>query len=519
MKRDESVGAKYKKLVQSKLYFCLTVILICSLSAFISMASSIEANAAEVTLAWDANAEPGIEGYNLYYGSSSRNYPDKIDVGNVTISTIKKLQEGQTYYFAVTAYDTGRNESLFSEEISYTVPPANQVFTITASASANGSIFPSGMVLVNSGGNQSFTITADSGYQISDVLVNDKSVGAVESYTFKSVQSDQTLQVTFISLAENQPPKPTAGLLPESVAASVPLTPLLEIEGYSDPDSNDVHGATHWQIALDGSFDELVFDHIATAFDTNGCLVNLLVPPGVLFSNRIYYWRARVKDARESGYLWSDWSEVKSFTTGNMAYSDNNGNGVPDDIEPAFSDLDGDGQNDNDQSLMRVATSESASKPIGIKAVDGVSRVNYYNCIESESLQAEPSPVPLPYGLLNFNLEVDRIGGTAVLEIYPSGEASGSAQAFKYDVTNGWYSFPIKIINGKYVIEITDGGRGDVDGIANGIVVDPIGLSVTSGTVNAALQSDGASGGGGGCFVGAAGLEMNLSRLLDFLLF
>lgn len=518
MKQDESAITKYKKFGQSKLYFPLTLLWICCQSVVISMASSPAATAAEVTLAWDPNADKNVAGYNLYYGSASRSYPHSTDVGNVTISTIEQLQEGRTYYFAVTAYDTGGNESAFSNEISYTVPTANQVFTITASAGANGSIAPSGMVSVDGEGSQSFAITADSGYQTSDVLVNGKSVGSATSYTFKNVQSDQTLQATFTSLTENQPPKPTAGLLPESGAASVPLTPLLEIEGYSDPDSNDVHGATHWQIALDSSFEEPVFDHIGAAGDTNGCLVNLLVPPGVLFPNRIYYWRARVKDGRESGYLWSDWSEMKSFTTGNMAYSDNNGNGVPDDIEPAFSDLDGDGQNDNDQSLMRVATSESAAKPIGIKAVEGVNRVNYYNCIEPENIQAEP-PAPLPYGLLNFNVEVDRIGGTAVLEIYPSEKSSGPPQAFKYDDVNGWYAFPVKTIDGKYVIEITDGGRGDVDGIANGIVVDPIGLSVTSADVNAAVQSDGASGGGGGCFIDTTGSEMHLSRLIDFLLF
>ena len=107
-----------------------------------------------------------------------------------------------------------------------------------------------------------------------------------------------------------------------------------------------------------------------------------------------------------------------------------------------------------------------------------------------------------------------------MVEIYLSGEVSEHAQAYKYDTVNGWYAFPVQFKNGTYVIEITDGGLGDVDGIANGIVVDPIGLSVTN-AVSANIKSDGASGGGGGgCFIGAAGTGITdnwLRNLFSFL--
>ncbi|MEK7399470.1 MAG: hypothetical protein AAB116_21220, partial [Candidatus Poribacteria bacterium] len=51
-------------------------------------------------------------------------------------------------------------------------------FTITASAGSNGIITPSGAISVNSGANQAFTITANIGYHITDVLVDGASVGA-----------------------------------------------------------------------------------------------------------------------------------------------------------------------------------------------------------------------------------------------------------------------------------------------------------------------------------------------------
>ncbi|MEN8752205.1 MAG: hypothetical protein AB1Z18_05465 [Desulfobacterales bacterium] len=38
--------------------------------------------AGEVTLEWDLNIEPDIAGYIVYWGTTSRNYSDSVDVGN-----------------------------------------------------------------------------------------------------------------------------------------------------------------------------------------------------------------------------------------------------------------------------------------------------------------------------------------------------------------------------------------------------------------------------------------------------
>ena len=70
-------------------------------------------------------------------------------------------------------------------------------YTITASAGTGGSISPSGSVSVREDTDKTFTITPDSGYHISDVLVDGKSVGAVTSYTFEDVQKKHTIEAVF----------------------------------------------------------------------------------------------------------------------------------------------------------------------------------------------------------------------------------------------------------------------------------------------------------------------------------
>ncbi|HRI05057.1 MAG TPA: InlB B-repeat-containing protein, partial [Pyrinomonadaceae bacterium] len=70
-------------------------------------------------------------------------------------------------------------------------------FTLTASAGANGTISPSGVVPINSGQNQTFTITPNAGYLISDVLVDSVSQGAITSYTFTSVSANHTIAASF----------------------------------------------------------------------------------------------------------------------------------------------------------------------------------------------------------------------------------------------------------------------------------------------------------------------------------
>lgn len=71
------------------------------------------------------------------------------------------------------------------------------VYTINATAGSNGSISPAGVSNVDCGTNLSYTITPLSCYQITDVLVDGGSVGAVSSYTFSNVTTNHTISASF----------------------------------------------------------------------------------------------------------------------------------------------------------------------------------------------------------------------------------------------------------------------------------------------------------------------------------
>jgi hypothetical protein len=102
---------------RNSLFLVLTITVLVTF-VIIPSYSIQKAHAAEITLAWDQNSEPDIAGYRIYYGQESRSYTNVVDVGNYTSCVIADLEDGETYYFAATAYNTEGYESGYSNEIS-----------------------------------------------------------------------------------------------------------------------------------------------------------------------------------------------------------------------------------------------------------------------------------------------------------------------------------------------------------------------------------------------------------------
>ena len=94
------------------LYFALVV------PGFISF-PGISGAAMQITLAWDANSEPDLEGYRLYARQADRdyNYTSPACDGSDTSCTIYDLAETVEHCFVVRAYDADGNESSDSNEV------------------------------------------------------------------------------------------------------------------------------------------------------------------------------------------------------------------------------------------------------------------------------------------------------------------------------------------------------------------------------------------------------------------
>lgn len=76
-----------------------------------------------ITLAWNASGGSGIAGYRVYYGTSSGHLTLLKDVGNTTTTSVSNLLAGETYFFAVTDYNSAKLESIFSNQVSFTATP------------------------------------------------------------------------------------------------------------------------------------------------------------------------------------------------------------------------------------------------------------------------------------------------------------------------------------------------------------------------------------------------------------
>ncbi|WP_319521194.1 choice-of-anchor U domain-containing protein [uncultured Desulfosarcina sp.] len=288
-----------------------------------------------------------------------------------------------------------------------------------------------------------------------------------------------------------------------SAADTASLTPVLVTAAYFDADSDD-HTGSQWQIGIDGDFSTLILDQTSEKQLTAYQIGNM-----VLESDATYYWRVRFIDAR-SGV--SEWSETGSFiTVASDASGDENFNGIPDDqeVEDTSADINQNGIADSlDTELMSLNTVEGRTK-VALEPVSNGSALVSARSISTDSI-ADRSVQP-NFGLIGFRLYLDDGVGTSTVKISFDRQVPSSARLYKYFPDSGWQTYTNALLaaDGKSVtLTLVDGGRGDEDGVANGVIVDPIGVVYTEPTDSAAAATSGYSGGGGGgggggCFIAA----------------
>ena len=131
------------------------------------------------------------------------------DLKHVPAKAATRTAEGNIEYWHCEACEKYFSDADAKNEITQaqTVIPKRQssgrnysYYTIKATAGAGGSISPSGNVSVREGRDQTFTITPDQGYAVSDVKIDGESVGAVTSYSFENVRKAHTIAVSFATI-------------------------------------------------------------------------------------------------------------------------------------------------------------------------------------------------------------------------------------------------------------------------------------------------------------------------------
>ena len=311
----------------------------------------------------------------------------------------------------------------------------------------------------------------------------------------------------FVNSAPNQPTLES----PEDGSQDIPLNITLMSGVFSDENTaeGDFHYQSHWQVSQDASFATPLLDLISPVS------LNTLILPGTLLTeDAVYYWRVRYFDSYEAG---SEWSETYAFKT-TATSTDGNGNGIPDaqELDTASAvDLDQNGIPDvsqiNDQ--FKVLNTVDGSGQIALETTNPNDIIEF---IESCTPDAYPEeggesdkPKDIRYGLLSFRLRVQDAGAAATVIVYFSDPLPDTYKWYKYDLVKGWYIYTDTVFSAdrqSLTFTLIDGGDGDADGLANGIIVDPVGAgSDGAGVVVVPTSgSAGISGSGGICFISAA---------------
>ncbi|MGB9442850.1 MAG: choice-of-anchor U domain-containing protein, partial [Desulfobacterales bacterium] len=182
-------------------------------------------------------------------------------------------------------------------------------------------------------------------------------------------------------------------------------------------------------------------------------------------------------------------------------------------------DLDQDGMMDRDQEDIKCVVTETGDFKICLSIRDAEKAESIVS-IQSETpadtdllLSAHNGPKFLAFGLIHFSLLIEEPGDEVVVTLYLSKAAYDDGIWYKYDLVNDeWvdYSEFIDFSADRKTayLTLTDGGFGDADGIANGVIVDPLALRTasdhSSGSDNFIEDIAGNLDPTGTCFISAA---------------
>lgn len=448
-------------------------------SAMIFMSPGL-VRAAQVTLSWETdNSAP--EGYRLFQrmDGDRYDYTKPVWTGSDTTCTISNIPNDTTCFFVIRAYE-GSVESDDSNEVVFS--------SVAAVYDGDGDGMPDAWE------------TTHGLDPLSDDAGLDPDGDGLSNLAEYQTGSDPNVGDA------NRPPDQPQVILGEDDPAGVPLTPWFYSSEFFDPDTDDIHARTQWRILESDTLRE-VFNR--TSADRS--LVNLHLPRLVLDPDTDYICEMRHFDQHNMA---SDWSFAVSFTTVGLG-NDTNNNGVADTREQViYSDLNGDGITDNEQAnIVRSVENPTSKKVAGIsiEASPDVESIIYGLALDSEMLDPDIDTFQATdYGVIGYKLQLTGIGQSVDVVLYfqEAIETSTSWACINstFEIENCTDAVDWSDPGYAAVRSLTDGGEGDADGVANGVIVDfvaPASMDNSSNisALSSSYSADAGAAAGAGCFI------------------
>ena len=298
---------------------------------------------------------------------------------------------------------------------------------------------------------------------------------------------------------------PDAPLLISPVEDSVvSAMAVLQTGPFNSPVAGTTHAQTIWQLFRNED-DACVLDIQSTV-----ALTSFMVPKLVLDEGTPFFWRAQFIDTKGVASAWSDYEYFSTQTT----ETDLNANGIPDAQEvPSTADLDKDGVPDSQQTTIKSVKMEGTTVQTGISIKQSPAALAIESVESEDPLQPDlypnSKPQNMPFGIINIKIAVANPGDQAVVKLYFLEPVPAAAKWYEYDTAaDRWIDFSAytEFANDRMSATLTlrDGGPGDSDGVANGVIIDPGGIGVADNApASGSAPQGGSGGGGGGCFIGA----------------
>jgi len=306
-----------------------------------------------------------------------------------------------------------------------------------------------------------------------------------------------------LNAEENQAPDRPRIVSPSNGATGVSLRARISASAFSDPDSGDEHKKSQWRI-VNASNQRVVMDIQVYRYLTTVWLPYFLLDPGRTYTCQVKYF--------DQNGLDSEWSSPVSFTTASNTYWWNSRGLVEGEEAPTSTDLNANGISDatetetiksvlavDGQHTMAVAIDPNTNAA----TIDGAGAIDPY----AETVAPQAQDIG-PFGLIGYRIQLAQPGQSTAVSLYFSSEVDPSTSWVTMSSDGDYPDCSESVVHqtdGSIVRQLTDGGEDDLDGVANGVIIDAVGpralssddQSLDDGTAS----SSSGGGGGGGCFI------------------